>query len=164
MTRRFIPDENVIILAQKQQDDRGAADLTCFQLVRGILDNPRAFIGVDYPLWSRYQSQLNRLPPHSIVPPPLLRRLNGADIGPPNRAGQWVYKVTLLPNAPAFPEESNIRQRSQDDVPVVVRLAVATRATLVTTDNRLIADLQDSGIAEKYGLQVVPPEEALNLL
>lgn len=163
MTRRFIPDENVIILAQKQQDDRGAADLTCFQLVRGILDNPRAFIGVDYPLWSRYQSQLNRLPPHSLVPPPLLRRLNGADIGPPNSAGQWVYKVTLLPNAPAFPEETAIPQGSQDDVEIV-RLAVATGAILVTTDQPLREDLAATGIAEKYSLQIVTPEAALNLL
>lgn len=163
MTRRFIPDENVIILAQKQQDDRGSADLTCFQLVRGILDNPRAFIGVDYPLWSRYQSQLNRLPPHSLVPPPLLRRLNGADIGPPNSAGQWVYKVTLLPNAPAFPEETDIPQGSQDDV-AIVRLAVATGAILVTTDQPLREDLAATGIAGKYNLQVVSPEEALNLL
>ena len=163
MTRRFIPDENIIILAQKQQDDRGAADLTCFQLVRGILDNPRAFIGVDYPLWSRYQSQLNRLPPHSVVPPPLLRRLNGADIGPPNRAGEWVYKVTLLPNAPPFPEETAIPQGSQDDVEIV-RLAVATGAILVTTDQPLREDLAATGIAEKYALQVVSPAAALNLL
>ena len=163
MTRRFIPDENVIILAQKQQDDRGAADLTCFQLVRGILDNPRAFIGVDYPLWSRYQSQLNRLPPHSLVPPPLLRRLNGADIGPPNSAGEWVYKVTLLPNAPAFPEETAIPQGSQDDVEIV-RLAVATGAILVTTDQPLREDLAATGIAEKYNLQVVSPNDALHLL
>ena len=164
MPLRFIPDESIIILAQKQQDDRGAADLTCLRLVQRIIGSPRAFIGVDYHLWSRYQSQLNRLPPHSVVPPRLLTLLNGAGIGPPNSAGQWVYKVTLLPNAPPFPEESNIRQRSQDDVPVVVRLAVATRATLVTTDNRLIADLQDSGIAEKYRLQIVTPADALNLL
>ena len=62
MIRRFILDENVIILAQKQQDDRGTADLTCLQLVQGVLDNPHAFIGVDNILWKQYHSQLNRLP------------------------------------------------------------------------------------------------------
>ena len=163
MTRRFIPDENVIILAQKQQDDRGAADLTCFQLVRGILDNPRAFIGVDYPLWSRYHSQLNRLPPHSEVPPRLLSLLNGAGLGIPDSTGQWVYKVTLLPNAPAFLDETAIQRHGTGDVEIV-RLAVATGAILVTTDQPLREDLATTGIVAKYNLQVRSPEDALNLL
>lgn len=163
MTLRFIPDENIVILAQQQRDDRGSADLTCLRLVQRILGNPRAFMVVDSILWSRYQSQLNGLPPQSIVRPHLLSLLVGAGIGPPNDAGQWVFKVTLLPDAPAFPEEVDIPQGSRDDLQIV-RLAVATGAILVTTDQPLREDLAAAGIAEKYNLQVRSPAEALHLL
>ena len=50
------------------------------------------------------------------------------------------------PNAPPFPEETSIPQGSRDDLPVTVRLAVETRAILVTTDGPLIDDLESSGI------------------
>jgi len=163
MTLHFIPDENIIILAQKQQDDRGAADLTCLRLVQRILGNPRAFMGVDYILRCRHLIQLNRLSPHSIVEPRLLSVLARAGSGPPNDAGQWVYKVTLHPNAPAFPEETAIQRHGSIDV-AIVHLAVATGAILVTTDQPLREDLAATGITEKYGLQVVSPEYALNLL
>lgn len=163
MTRRFIPDENIIILAQKQEDDRGAVDPTCLRLVQRIIGSPRAFIGVDYPLWSRYHSQLNRLPPHSEVPPRLLSLLNGAGLGIPDSAGQWVYKVTLLPTAPTFLEETAIQRHGTGDVEIV-RLAVATGAILVTTDQPLREDLAATGIVAKYNLQVRSPEDALDLL
>ena len=156
MPPRFIPDENVIILAQKRENDRGERDLTCFYLLNRIISICHPIV-VDPVLWRKYERQLGRLPARATTSP----HLAGILKSPTLPAG----KIERYPDdAPPFPEESNIRQRSQDDVPVVVRLAVATRATLVTTDTRLIADLQDSGIAEKYGLQVVPPEAALNLL
>ena len=163
MPLRFIPDENIIILAQKQQDDRGAADPTCLRLVQGILSTPRAFMVVNPFLWRKYLKQLNGLPHHSIIRPHLLSVLTRAGIGPPNDAGQWVYKVTLLPNAPDFPEETAIQQHGSRDVQIV-RLAVATGAILVTTDQPLREDLAATGIAEKYGLQVVSPNDALHLL
>lgn len=136
MTLRFIPDENVVILAQKQRDDRGFVNPTCLRLVQRILANPRAFIGVDHSLWRKYQEQLNGLPPHSLIRPHLLSLLARAGIGPPKDSGQWVYKVTLLPNAPAFPEETAIPQGSRDDLQIV-RLAVAAGAILATTDRPL---------------------------
>ncbi len=163
MTLRFILDENVIILAQKQEDVQGASDLTCLRLVQRIIGNHRAFMGVDYSLWRKYHGQLNGLPYYSIVRPHILSRLDRAGVGPPNDAGQWVYKVTLLPNAPAFPEETNIPQGSRDDVEIV-RLAVAAGAILVTTDQPLLTDLETTGIRERYNLQVVSPDNALHLL
>lgn len=163
MTRRFILDENIIILAQKQQDDRGNVDSTCLRLVQGILNSPRAFMGVDYFLWNQYRSQLNRLPYHSIVRPHLLSVLARAGVGPPNDAGQWTYKVTLLPDAPDFPGETDIQQHGQGDVEIV-RLAIATASVLVTTDQPLLSDLESSGIQAAHSLQVVSPAAALHLL
>ena len=153
MTLQFILDENTLILAQLQEDDRGAYDLTCLTLLNGIVQSSHSLVA-DYVLWAKYQSQLSGLPAASPGFPHILRTLNGA-----YSAG----KMDILPNAPPFPEETSIPQGSRDDVEIV-RLAVATGATLVTTDNPLIADLETAGITEQYQLQVVSPEEALTLL
>ena len=66
--------------------------------------------------------------------------------------------------APPFQQEGLIPQGSQDDVRVSVRLAVETRAILVTTDGPLIQDLASSGIQATYGLEVLTPQETLDLL
>ena len=67
-------------------------------------------------------------------------------------------------SAPPFDGEEAIPQGSQDDVPVSVRLAVHTGATLVTTDGPLREHLAASHIAFLRELHVVTPQEALNLL
>ena len=153
MTLRFILDENTLILAQKQENDRGDYDLTCLNLLNGILESGHSLV-VDYGLWAKYQSQLSGLPEASPGFPHILRTLSGA---------YSVGKLDILPNAPLFPEETNIPQGSQDDKEIV-RLAVATGATLVTTDNPLISDLETAGITQRYQLQVVTPDRALSLL
>ena len=66
-------------------------------------------------------------------------------------------------NASDFPEETAIQQHGPDDVEIV-RLAVASGAILVTTDQPLLTDLETSGISQTYRLQVVSPEDALHLL
>ena len=153
MTLQFILDENTLILAQKQENDRGAYDLTCLNLLNGILEGGHSLV-VDYVLWGKYQSQLSGLPQASPGFPHILRALNGA---------YSVGKLDIRQTAPPFPEETSIPQGSQDDLSIV-RLAVATGATLVTTDNPLIADLETVGITGQYKLQVVTPEQAFPFL
>ena len=155
MPLRFIPDENIIILAQKQENDRGERDRTCFYLLNRIISICYPIV-VDPVLWRKYERQLGRLPANAATPPHLAVILKS----PTLPAG----KIERYPDdAPAFPEETAIPQGSQDDVEIV-RLAVATGAILVTTDQPLREDLAATGIAEQYGLQVVTPEAALNLL
>lgn len=155
MPLRFIPDENVIILAQKQENDRGERDRTCFYLLNRIISICHPIV-VDPPLWRKYERQLGRLPANAITPP----HISGVLKSPNLPAG----KLERYPDdAPAFPEETAIPQGSRDDLQIV-RLAVATGAILVTTDQPLREDLAATGIAEKYNLQVVSPENALNLL
>lgn len=153
MTLRFILDENTLILAQKQENDRGDYDLTCLNLLNGILESGHSLV-VDYGLWAKYQSQLSSLPVASPGFPHILRTLSGA---------YSVGKLDILPDAPPFPEETNIPQGSQDDKEIV-RLALSTGATLVTTDNPLISDLETAGITQRYQLQVVTPNQAFNFL
>ena len=155
MPLRFIPDENIIILAQKQENDRGERDRTCFYLLNRIISICHPIV-VDPVLWRKYEEHLGRLPAGAATSP----HLAGILKSPTLPAG----KIERYPDdAPAFPEETAIPQGSQDDVEIV-RLAVATGAILVTTDQPLREDLAATGIAEQYGLQVVSPEDALNLL
>ena len=153
MTLQFILDENTLILAQKQENDRGEYDLTCLNLLNEILEKGHSLV-VDFLLWGKYQSQLSGLPDASPGFPHILRVLTQA-----YSAG----KLDILQNAPTFPEETSIPQGSQDDKEIV-RLAVATGAVLVTTDNPLITDLETAGITEQYQLQVTTPEQALTFL
>ena len=155
MPPRFIPDENVIILAQKRENDRGERDLTCLNLVLRIIKICHPIV-VDPVLWRKYEEQLGRLPASTATSP----HLAGVLKSPTLPAG----KIERYPDdAPPFPEETAIPQGSQDDVEIV-RLAVATGAILVTTDQPLREDLAATGIAEKYRLQVLSPTDALNLL
>lgn len=154
MTLRFILDENVIILAHKQEDDHGVPDRTCRDLLERIIDICHPLILSPW-LQDKYWEQLGNLPATSLDSPHVLATLGSV----------WrrADKVDNQPNAPAFPEETAIPQGSQDDV-AIVRLAVATRAILVTTDQPLREDLAATGIAEKYNLQVHSPDSALHLL
>lgn len=110
---------------------------------------------VDSLLWERYIRQLNRFPGDLHVGTSLLRTLNMAA----RRAGKMEFRG----EAQRFPEEEDIPAGSQDDV-LLVRLAVETRATLVTTDEALRDDLGLCGVQEKYELRVLAPGEALSSL
>ena len=154
MTRRFILDENVIILAHKQEDDHGVPDRTCRDLLERIIDICHPLVLSPW-LQDKYWEQLGRRPVVDPDVPHVLATLASAW----RRAG----KVDNQTNSPPFPEETNIPQGSRDDLEIV-RLAVATAAILVTTDQPLLSDLETAGIRERYNLQVVSPTDALPLL
>ena len=154
MTRQFILAENIIILAQRKEDPQGNFDATCINLIDQIIEICHTIV-IDVSLWGKYQQQLSRISTVGLGPPNFFHLIQGAR----QRNG----KLRFRPNSPPFPEETNIPQGSQDDVPIV-RLAVETGAVLVTTDHPLINDLETAGIQEIYGLQVVSPENALELL
>ena len=155
MTQRFILDENVFICAQLETNVRGEPDPTCLELLQRILDicHPIVFDGE---LYGKIQHQLN--------PPPNQRR--GFDSAILRTLGQALArpgKLDYRETAPPFPEEIEIPQGSQDDK-FIVRLTVATGATLVTTDEPLGEDLAACSIQARYGLNVLSPEGALAAL
>ena len=154
MTPRFILDENVIILAQKRENDRGEKDRTCYDLLDQIIKICHPVV-VDLILWRKYERQLGLLPANAIIPP----HLAGVLKSPTLPAG----KLEFQRDAPQFDEETTIPLGSQDDVEIV-RLAVATGAILVTADRPLRDHLEAAGIPKIYNFQVVSPADALNLL
>ena len=156
MTPRFILDENVVILAQQGRDEYGNTNPRCAYLIQQVIKICHTIV-VDDVLWDKYDEQLNH--PgyhHPILGSFLIRSLwNALTVS---------EKVDGLGHtAPIIDDEGSIPSGSQDDA-YLVRLVVETGATLVTTDGALRHDLASCGILSKYGLTVVSPEDALELL
>ena len=152
MTQRFILDENVFICAQLETNVRGESDSTCLELLQQILEicHPIVFDSV---LYERIQHQLNQS----------LHQRRGFDSAILRTLGQALArpdKLDYRETSPPFAEETDIPQGSQDDK-YIVRLAVASGATLVTTDGPLRDDLAACSIQSRYGLSVLSPEGAL---
>lgn len=155
MTQRFILDENIVILAQKEENDRGERDLACLDLFTRIITICHTIV-VDFDLWNRYQSQLS-------IRSQAAAQAGSLVLAVLDSARRGVGKLDFRTNAAPFAEEGDIPQGSQDDA-LIVRLAVETRATLVTTDLKLRGDLNSCGIQARYDLQMLSPEEALERL
>ena len=114
---------------------------------------------IDVALYAKYMQQLNQYRHRpTTFGSPMQSVLSGATrvIGKYDRFDRT--------SAPPFEGEETIPQGSQDDVPVSVRLAVQTGATLVTTDGPLKRHLETSDLEMLRRLQVVTPQEALGLL
>ena len=156
MNSRFILDENIIILAQRGRDEYGNTNPGCADLVQQIIEICHTVV-VDDVLWAKYIVQLTH--PgynHPNLGQFLIRSLHNALM--------VTKKVDGLGHtAPTMGDEGLIPPGSQDDT-YLVRLAVETGATLVTTDGALRDDLASCGILSKYGITVVSPEDALRLL
>ena len=156
MTPRFILDENVVILAQQGLDENDAPSPVCADLFHRIIAICHTIV-MDDVLWDKCADQLNR--PgyhHTQLGPHLFGVLRNAFTIPDKIDG-------LGHTAPSFCEEGAIPSGSLDDA-YIVRLAVETRAILVTTDGKLRQDLEVSGIQSAHNLTVVSPEEALRVL
>ena len=155
MTQRYILDENVMILAQKGENDQGQRDNACLDLITQIIRICHTIV-LDSILIEKYYRQLNGL------------RDNDYQIGPQilsvlNNAFRTEGKIDIRKASPSFPEEESIPDGSTDDTPII-RLAVESRAALVTTDAPLRDDLNSCGIQKNYDLEIYSPEEALKLL
>ena len=152
--RAFILDENVLIFAQTGTNESGEPDDTCTELVDRIIKICHTIV-IDLPLWIKYRQQLGQARHRPVSPRAAMLRIL-------RDASHISGKLDGFDRAdcPTFADESLIPQGSQDDVPLV-RLAVGTNATLVTTDAPLRNDLESSGIRARYNLEVVTPEEAL---
>lgn len=155
MKKRFILDENLIIYAQLETNEADERDLTCAALIHRIIDICHTLV-LDLPLWEKYLHQLNS-PRHQnpTFGSSLLRVLHNAF--------EMDGKVALNREASKFPEEGSIPQGSQDDI-TLVRLAIATGATLVTTDQALREDLHSCGVQEQYNIQIMSPSQVLESL
>ena len=124
-------------------------------MINQIIDICHTIV-LDHNLWVKYLQQLNLLQNYEpLGTTSLFRVLNDAF----RREGKLDFRA----NAPAFPEEGTIPEGSLDDA-FIVRLAVETGATLVTSDAPLREELNSCGVQETYNLQIMSPNEALESL
>ena len=156
MNPRFILDENIVILAQQGLDEYGNANPACASLILQIIEICHTIV-VDDVLWGKYDAQLYRPGHHHPNMGPFLTLVLRNALMTSEKVNGFGH------TAPVFDDEGSIPDGSQDDT-YLVRLAVETGATLVTTDGALRDDLTSCGILSKYGLTVVSPEDALGLL
>ncbi len=152
MTQQYILDENVVILAQRGQNDIGERDLTCQELITRIIRICHSIV-FDPVLREKYLRQLNRIRTGETQDD--FRVLSTIV-----NASRVEGKVIMRPVAVPFPEETSIPPGSRDDREIV-RLAVESKAILVTADSPLRNDLNSCGIQEVYDLQILSPDEAL---
>ena len=143
MTPRFILDEDVIILAQMGTDHRGNPSTACFDLLAEIVRICHPIL-VDDVLWARYLHQLNQPEHQGPGTDPQFRFILRNALRIPDKISGHGH------TAPPFTEEDTIPAGSQDDA-YLVRIAVETRAILVTTDIPLRDDLTQAGIQSEYG-------------
>ena len=156
MTPSFILDENIVILAQRGQDEHGNTNTECADLVQQIIKICHTIV-VDDVLWDKYVEQLNHPDYYQQKTGPFLIRMLYDAL----TISEKVDGIGHI--APTMDDEESIPNGSQDDA-FLVRLAVEKRAILVTTDRSLRDDLASCGIQSKYGLTVVSPKDALSLL
>ena len=155
MTRQFILDENVMILAARGRTAQGESNKDCLKLFTDIITICHSLV-IDYALWAKYQRQLSSTSFQGNREGSQMLAVLASSI---RRTG----KLLIGPDAKSFPEEDTVPQGSQDDVPLV-RLAIESGATLVTTDEALIQDLSTCGVDTMYGLSLVSPKSALESL
>ena len=156
--KQFILDENVLIFAQTGLNEHDEPDSTCAIVVNSIIRICHTIV-INIPLYERYQHQLNsaRHRPTNLGSAMLPQLMSALQI--PGKIDGF-DRI----DAPQFDGENEIPQGSQDDVPVLVRLAVETGATLVTADQPLRNDLASSGIQSRYNLSILSPADALTTL
>jgi hypothetical protein len=151
-------DENIVILACKLESDRGAADTTCLDLIRTILENCHALI-VSGPIWDKYCSQLKALESQAIQLTPGIMRILSALLSDLRKASEFLADHELV----HVPEIIGLGGVDEGDILFVRAAASVHGSILVTSDGPLIRALRTHRIDRSYGFALLSPPEALNL-
>ena len=154
MTKRhFLLDENVIILAQTQRDERQQQSSTCLELILAIEANCHSLV-LPYSAWRRYVSQVRslRAPQGSNVIRMLDASLRNANKHP----------VFLTDDA--LPVVEDIGDWVKEPDQLFVRATVAVpRCVLATTDARLVDSLGRARVPQLNDVVALHPGEALEI-
>lgn|GEM_PF-2130730 len=160
MKRHFVLDENIVILAQKMEDESGHPDPACWELLRAIEANCHSLVFTQA-VWERWMSQLSTL----------LRPRQKTFLTP----NVLEIVQSLFTNAAKdsrFIQDDEVSSvDGLDDLPHVdigdrdfVRAAASVdRAVLVTSDGPLRAILNDNGIPDRHSFLVCDSKSALPL-
>ncbi len=149
MKQRYVVDLNVVRFAQTLTDEKGQRTLDSLRLLTELVARCHSLITCTE-LYRKYAKLADGL------------RASGAPQGPSvfalaSTAASVSEKWLRVPQPPAVKGDDRI----PDDDRVLVRLAVANRAHLVTADGRLVVAISKTEILQKRGLQVLSVQQAL---
>lgn len=149
MKGRYVVDLNVVRFAQTLTDERGQRTLDSLRLLTELVARCHSLITCTE-LYRRYSKLADGLKAAGVA--------QGLSIfALANTAVSVSEKWLRVPQPPAVKGD----ERIPEDDRVLVRLAVANRAHLVTTDGRLLLVINRTELLQKHGLQVLTVQQAL---
>ncbi len=161
MTRYFVLDENIIILAQKGENAQGKRDITCLQLIQAIAANDHALV-MGKSFWGKYSSQTKTLERQRILLIPRVMTILQSVLLDLNRDNKFIADDELQ-------EIEGLEQLAQSGVDIgdrdFVRAAASVPGSiLVTADAPLMIRIREQGFDQQYNFSVLPPQAALLLV
>ena len=158
MKHHFVLDENIIVLAQKREDDRGEPDPTSLEVIRSIISNCHSLVFSDE-IWGRYSRQIRALERQRV---PLVPRVM-AIIKSLLVDASKDTRVVGGPQLPQIEALNGLEGVDEGDQDFVRAAAAVPGSILVTTDMPLTNALERAGIDKEYGFIVRTPAAALQL-
>jgi len=147
--RRFVVDLNVVRFAQTLSDEKGRKTLDSLRFLTELVARCHSLITCSE-LERRYSRIADELKsPRLPQGPSVFSLVNTAS----SVSEKWLHvsQPPVLKGDEGIPEDDR----------VLVRLAVANRANLVTADTRLARAIDETGILHRRGRQVLTVQQAL---
>jgi len=151
MKNLFVLDECTVLSASKLKNEKDEIDFSTSYLIHSIAYNCHKIL-ITQTIYQKYLQKFSQLSRYKNV------HINNAFIHLLNQLMVNSEKIIWESDAVVeFPPKSF----DPDDYPYV-SLASKRHAILVTSDNKLICNLNDSSITKAYNFQAKRPENAIN--
>jgi hypothetical protein len=158
MKRHFVLDENIIVFAQKGENEHGEPDTVCLQLILDIERNCHALV-LGESFWGKYSGQVRALERQRVPLVPRVMAIVRSLLANLDKDTQFVANERLVAIA-GLDRLPGIDEGDRDFVRVA---ASVPGAILVTRDGPLATAVAEQGIAQEHGFAVLVPEGALVL-
>lgn len=158
MKRHFVLDENVLILAQKMENDRAKPDETALQLVRAIDANCHSLV-ITADCSQRWAKQLTSASKaHAPLTPNVMSIVTSLIV---NAAKD--HRILGPSQIVEIPELEGMTGVDEGDRDFVRAAASVADSILATTDSRLRAALDRHRITARFRFEALDPTNALRL-
>jgi hypothetical protein len=156
MKQHFVLDENIIVLAQRAEDERGRPDPACLELLLAIESNCHALV-IGQSFWERYGGQVKRLQRRRVPLIPRVMAIIQSLLVNREKDTSFLadHELVLIEELDLLPGVD------VGDRDFVRAAATVPGAILVTTDGRLATAITARGIDQRFGFRVLSPREAL---
>lgn len=151
MKQRYVVDLNVLYCAQTLTDAKGGKTLSALRFLTELVARCHSLV-TSAELERSYSTVVDRLRKGTVQGPSVFA-LAGTALSVRDK---WLHirEPATVKGEQGIPEDDRI----------LVRVAVAARAPLVTDDGRLGDAIRETGILQRHGLAVLTVEEALALV